>query len=108
MIAHRRALIDMGDSNSNASSTPNATNLLLALLVAADDLHSAKSELNACLKQGFFNITKARLSSNSGGHTSGITVLDAREEVRELFVCSDSVQQAHRVWSIRIFLAASA
>ena len=56
--------------------------LFLTLLQATDDLHSAKAELNACLRQGFFNITKARMLATGGGHTSGITVFDAREEVR--------------------------
>jgi hypothetical protein len=61
------------------------SSLLLALLLATDELHSAKAELNACLKQGFFNLTKARRSSTAGGHSAGFTVLDAREEVSEHF-----------------------
>jgi hypothetical protein len=61
------------------------SSLLLALLQATDELHSAKAELNACLKQGFFNLTKARRSSSAGGHSAGFTVLDAREEVHTLY-----------------------
>ncbi|KAG5177651.1 hypothetical protein JKP88DRAFT_226363 [Tribonema minus] len=56
------------------------TSLTLALLEAADELHNAKAELSLCLKQGFFNMTKARLAAGGGAHSAGITVLDTREE----------------------------
>lgn len=67
------------------SSSSTETALLLELLSTVDELHTVTSEMHACMKQGFFNMTKARISGGSGasmGGTRVISVLDAREELK--------------------------
>ncbi|CAN0145297.1 unnamed protein product [Phaeothamnion confervicola] len=56
--------------------------VLLMLLHAVDNLHQMRSELHLCLKQGFFNLTKARMA---GFGKNNITVLDTREELPATF-----------------------
>ncbi|CAM9159590.1 unnamed protein product, partial [Choristocarpus tenellus] len=50
--------------------------LLVELLLAIEKLHSLRTEMHTCLKQGFFNMTKARRSMGQ----NSVTVLNTREE----------------------------
>jgi hypothetical protein len=72
--------------------------LVLELLQSVEELYSIQVELNDCLRQGFFGLTRARLSS-AGSGPSSYSALDTRERLNASFRVRLSERSAEEVLS---------